>query len=722
MSPALLDAAYYSAVNPDLAAAGLKTERQLSAHFENFGLNEGRAFSPLVNLKYYQDKNPDLTAAGLTTFRQLYEHLQKFGIAEGRRFSPLVDLNFYLAANPDVNQAFTGDRQQAFNHLQQFGLTEGRQFSPWVDLGFYLAANPDISQVFRGDRKQALTHLQNFGLTEGRRFSPVVDLDFYLGDNSDLLQAFGRDRQRMFEHLQTYGIDEGRRFSLTFEPTYYRQVNSDLAAAKLTNKQLLQHFQIYGVNEGRSASEFFDLPFYRKINPDLGTAGLTNRQALQHFLLWGQAERRWPFDLFSNVAYLDANPDVKQAVEQGRLSSGFEHYFNFGGSEGRPIRVFPNPNPEAYNLFGSSVTTLGNNLLVGATSLSVGHASSNGTVYLFNSTTGSLLQTFQGGNNRFAYSVVTAGNNVLVGAPGNITLSLVAAVSGAAYLFDSVTGTLLQTFKNSALRPDQITPIGNQDAFGESVAAIGNNVLIADPSGDTVQMFDSVTGTLLQTFQTPYPERYGNFARAVVGVNNNVLIGVPNDDAYLFDSVTGRLLQTFHNPNPDSEVIAAVDNNVLTEAPAVEIPKPPLSPYSYDRFGEVMAVVGNNVLIGAPGEDMGATDTGAAYLFDSVTGTLLRTFQNPNPGQNDYFGETVAAVGNNVLIGAPGDDTGAIDAGAAYLFDGNTGVLLRTFQNPTAEDFEYFGSSLGALGNHSVIGIIEQPAGSNPKAGAVYLF
>ena len=62
---------------------------------------------------------------------------------------------------------------------------------------------------------------------------------------------------------------------------------------------------------------------------------------------------------------------------------------------------------------------------------------------------------------------------------------------------------------------------------------------------------------------------------------------------------------------------------------------------------------------------------------------LLRTFQKPTPAANDDLGCSVAAVGNNVLIGAYRDDTGATDAGAAYLFDGSTGALLRTFTNPT---------------------------------------
>jgi len=58
----------------------------------------------------------------------------------------------------------------------------------------------------------------------------------------------------------------------------------------------------------------------------------------------------------------------------------------------------------------------------------------------------------------------------------------------------------------------------------------------------------------------------------------------------------------------------------------------------------------------------GAVTTGAL-----AAGTL--TFTNPTPVVADYFGHSVAGVGTDrVLIGAPTDDAGAGDAGAAYLF------------------------------------------------------
>jgi hypothetical protein len=105
MSVNLFDANFYRAANTDLGAGGLTTDTQLLSHFQNYGLNEGRLFSPFANLNFYRSSNPDLAAAGLTK-QQLFNHLENYGVAEGRRFSPFADINFYLNANPDVNQGF----------------------------------------------------------------------------------------------------------------------------------------------------------------------------------------------------------------------------------------------------------------------------------------------------------------------------------------------------------------------------------------------------------------------------------------------------------------------------------------------------------------------------------------------------------------------------------------------------------------------------------------
>src|SRR3989338_4855257 len=54
------------------------------------------------------------------------------------------------------------------------------------------------------------------------------------------------------------------------------------------------------------------------------------------------------------------------------------------------------------------------------------------------------------------------------------------------------------------------------------------------------------------------------------------------------------------------------------------------------------------------------------------------TINNPTPASNDHFGYSVSISGDKVLIGAYSDFSGS-----AYLFDSTTGTLLQTFNNPT---------------------------------------
>jgi hypothetical protein len=162
---------------------------------------------------------------------------------------------------------------------------------------------------------------------------------------------------------------------------------------------------------------------------------------------------------------------------------------------------------------------------------------------------------------------------------------------------------------------------------------------------------------------------------------------------YLFHT-NGTLLTTFTNPTPTFA----------------------------DEFGISVATVGNDrVAIGAWGDGLGASSSGVAYLFDTNS-TLLTVFTNPTPASGDSMGRSVAAVGaDQVLVGAHLDDTGASDAGAAYLFSTN-GVLLTTFTNPTPASSDAFGYVIAAVGADKVLIGAFRDSTAGSLAGAAYLF
>ncbi len=205
MSISLFDASFYRAANADLATF---SNEQAAAHFQTYGLGEGRRFSAFADLSFYRASNPDLAAAGVTSNQQVLGHLETYGVGENRQFSQFVDLSFYLAQNADVSQAYGGNRFQALQHLDVYGLNEGRSFSKFVNLNFYQTNNLDLVAAGLAP-KQLLQHLEIYGLEEGRRFAKLFDTSYYLANNPDL-QAASLSKTQAYDHFVLYGQNEYR--------------------------------------------------------------------------------------------------------------------------------------------------------------------------------------------------------------------------------------------------------------------------------------------------------------------------------------------------------------------------------------------------------------------------------------------------------------------------------------------------------------------------------
>jgi WD40 repeat protein len=117
-----------------------------------------------------------------------------------------------------------------------------------------------------------------------------------------------------------------------------------------------------------------------------------------------------------------------------------------------------------------------------------------------------------------------------------------------------------------------------------------------------------------------------------------------------------------------------------------------------------VAIDGDNVLIGAPADNTNGSFVGQVHLFDATTGALLQTFDDPTVTTFDTFGWSVAIDGNNVLIGAANDDTNGVNVGQVHLFDATTGALLQTFDDPTPTQGDGFGYSVALDGNKVLVG------------------
>jgi hypothetical protein len=381
---------------------------------------------------------------------------------------------------------------------------------------------------------------------------------------------------------------------------------------------------------------------------------------------------------------LDLNFDLEELnmMKHGDLALPFEL-----------AQILPNPTPEVGDLFGGAIAIDSNLALINSGHDRSGVDGGSG-VYLFEIDTGELVRSFfkptptQFGD-QFGASVALSKDRVLIGEFGG------GLRNGAAYLFNVKTGDLLQTFRSSIL--------STTNDFGEAVAIQGNTFLVGDGSvnnfAGAVDQFNQ-QGQLLRTFRNPTAAPEDFFGRAIAVSGDRILIGAYGDNtgagdagaAYLFDH-NGNLLQTFLNPTPNAG----------------------------DYFGISVAIDGTRVLIGSQLDDTAAPDGGAAYLFDATTGNLLQTFLEPIAAADNQFGDSVAIQGNTVLIGSRFNDMGAIDSGAAYVFDAGSGALIQSLFNPTPQVGEEFGNNVAISGNKLFVNALSGEV-NGVRSGAVYVY
>jgi hypothetical protein len=140
------------------------------------------------------------------------------------------------------------------------------------------------------------------------------------------------------------------------------------------------------------------------------------------------------------------------------------------------------------------------------------------------------------------------------------------------------------------------------------------------------------------------------------------------------------------------------------------------------RFGVSVALGDHWLVVGAP-ED-GAAHEGAAYLYSTTTFGLERILRPGDGRLNDRFGAAVAVDGNTVVVGAPyADDLHVFyNFGAVYVFESGSQIAkLRSDPAFRPGDIQ-FGSSVAIRGNQIVVGAPGDDPDHQESAGSAYLF
>jgi len=381
------------------------------------------------------------------------------------------------------------------------------------------------------------------------------------------------------------------------------------------------------------------------------------------------------------------------------------------------VMIIDNPIRMPFAGFASSMVAVGDldgdgvsDYLIGAYDQPTKENEHQGRAFAFSGKTGKLLLTLEDPEPMsyaaFGFSVAAAGDlnkdgtpDFLIGAFGQDK------ASGKVFVFSGKNGKFLYAVQSPQRQPGS--------GFGWAVASVGdcNNDTTPDfvvgafaHDGDgKAFVFDGHTGKVLHTLAPPQTSGGASFAWSLAGIGDlnkdgvsEVLIGAPytmvekiavQGRAYVFNGKDGKLLYTLDDPQPLAGEVFG---------------------WRVSSAGDLNKDGVPDMLIGAPYKDVGTTPAqGAALAFSGADGKFLFAFNNPVPKPYAVFGYTILPGPDmnqdgvpEVLIGAPYQTVDQFHVqGEVFLFNGQDGRHLTTFDNPYPHQGSSFGYSISSPGD-----------------------
>ena len=438
----------------------------------------------------------------------------------------------------------------------------------------------------------------------------------------------------------------------------------------------------------------------------------------------------------------------------GKSGAGAAYVFERTGTTWTQVAKLTAADSAAGDNFGIDVDLDANTVLVGAW-FKNGLFAQQGSAYVFTRSNGAWSQqarlTDVGGSasDWFGNSVALEGDTAVVGAPAD---DLIFSDRGTAHVFTRSGSTWT---KRTTLDPGLG---GASDFFGQSVSIHNGSIAVGAPGSDispggnegAVYVFtgSGASWPLQQKLSHPAPLPNHSMGSAVAIRGDTVASGLPN-----FDGIVGTnqgLGITFtrtgtswaageHFSVNEAQAGASLGTSIAmsdeyvaagassysrpgfgfagasyalrridgTPARTMTIAAP--APQTDDNFGNRMASDGTRLVVGAHNEDGGAgTNQGAVYVyrFADESFVLEQKLLPLTPQSNAEFGKAVAVDGTTIIIGAPKEDDGVADAGAAYVFvlSGSTWSQQARLASPEPAAPNQFGYSVAISGNRAIIG------------------
>jgi hypothetical protein len=263
----------------------------------------------------------------------------------------------------------------------------------------------------------------------------------------------------------------------------------------------------------------------------------------------------------------------------------------------------------------------------------------------------------------------------------------------------------------------------NNDGLGASVS-IGEGVIAAGAPGDD-DMGNGAGSAIVFRWTD------GSWSEETVLHGSNTDVGDQFGSTLVMDGTRMAVAAPMGEPDETTGAAGQVyvfgdDGTSWTEHNVVS----PVSGDEGDAFGTSIALDGDRMLIGSPGNDSVALNAGAARFFDyDLSGWQPSDMKltDPNGLAHDAFGTSADFDSGWAAVGAPLSSTaGPSDAGSVVLFREVNGIWTHhdTLVASNARAGDRFGSQLALDGSVLLIGSPYYD-GSNPilgNTGQVYVF
>ena len=378
------------------------------------------------------------------------------------------------------------------------------------------------------------------------------------------------------------------------------------------------------------------------------------------------------------------------------------------------------------DVFGYSVAVSGDTVVAGARDEDAG-GNIAGAAYVFQRDQGGagswgevkkLTASDGGAGERFGHRVAVSGDIAIVGAgEGN-------SFAEAAYVFQRDQGGTDNWGEVKKLTASDADP---GDRFGVSVAVSGEIAVVgASNEGFASGTFGPGAAYVFQRNQGG-ADNWGEVKKLTasdaqdndhvgwsVAVSGDIaIVGAFNEDSAAHAAGAAYV---FQRDQGGAENWGLVKKLIASDA------------QSLDAFGWSVALSGHIAVVGARGE---GGHTGAAYVFQRDQGGAdnwgeVKKLIASNAESPDFFGHGVAVSGDVAIVGAPEEDTGVGNSGAAYEFQRDAGGAdnwgeVKKLTATDAEAGDNLGSSVAVSGGIAVSGALFEDAGGD-AAGAAYVF